>query len=362
MAPEAPYTIGGYLSEVVTISLPKAGDPRTDLLTHHRIDLRYRAGTLLELTAGLRNRLITGDSVPTPGFSRLTTDDGGFWDLSWNWADGKRTLGNSTLDRLYLNGHLAGWALRAGRHRINWGMTTLWNPNDLFNVYTIFDFDYPERPGTDGLLLSRAHGIANLWELAWGFGHSNDSRLAGRYLFNKWGYDIQLLAGHQQDEWVTGMGFSGSIVDTALRGEVSHFNRLETTGGLPPTTVATLEAMHHFSARLSPSLQADVLYHSRPQSGAVAIRLNQRLDARSMAFSRWSGYLNLDMELTPLNRLTCAIGSYDDGSRYFSVGDTLSLANNLDMLLLWQRFGGHSGSLFGDTRSNLLFARIRWNY
>ena len=39
---------------------------------------------------------------------------------------------------------------RIGRQRINWGTTTIWNPNDIFNAYNFLDFDYEERPGMDG--------------------------------------------------------------------------------------------------------------------------------------------------------------------------------------------------------------------
>ncbi|MCG8318265.1 MAG: hypothetical protein MI921_02070 [Cytophagales bacterium] len=40
-----------------------------------------------------------------------------------------------------------------GKHRINWGKSYVWNPNDVFNAYSFFDFDYEERRGTDALLI-----------------------------------------------------------------------------------------------------------------------------------------------------------------------------------------------------------------
>ena len=41
--------------------------------------------------------------------------------------------------------------LRIGRQRINWGVNLAWNPNDLFNAYSLIDFDYQERPGSDAI-------------------------------------------------------------------------------------------------------------------------------------------------------------------------------------------------------------------
>ena len=40
-----------------------------------------------------------------------------------------------------------GFIATAGRQRINWGQTFVWNVNDVFNAYSYFDFDYKERPG-----------------------------------------------------------------------------------------------------------------------------------------------------------------------------------------------------------------------
>ena len=41
--------------------------------------------------------------------------------------------------------------MRIGRQRINWGVNLAWNPNDLFNAYSLIDFDYQERSGVDAI-------------------------------------------------------------------------------------------------------------------------------------------------------------------------------------------------------------------
>ncbi len=82
-----------------------------------------------------------------------------------------------------------------GRQRINWGQTFVWNPNDIFNAYSYFDFDYIERPGSDAVRLQYFPSSSSVAEFAVKVDDENDITAAGLYRFNKWGYDIQFLAG-----------------------------------------------------------------------------------------------------------------------------------------------------------------------
>jgi hypothetical protein len=58
---------------------------------------------------------------------------------------------HSNIDRMHLSYINGPWEVHAGRQRVNWGRTFVWNPNDLFNNYAFLDFDYEERPGVDAL-------------------------------------------------------------------------------------------------------------------------------------------------------------------------------------------------------------------
>lgn len=70
-------------------------------------------------------------------------------------------------DRLYVDVSKKNTEVRIGRQRINWGMATWWNPNDLFNVYDFLDIDYLERPGTDALRIRQAVGEKAQAEIAY---------------------------------------------------------------------------------------------------------------------------------------------------------------------------------------------------
>ena len=52
------------------------------------------------------------------------------------------------------------------RQRINWGQTLVWNPNDIFNAYSYFDFDYIERPGSDAIRLQYYPDYSSAIEMA----------------------------------------------------------------------------------------------------------------------------------------------------------------------------------------------------
>ena len=73
---------------------------------------------------------------------------------------------NTTIDRVFLEYNKNDWEVRVGRQRINWGINLAWNPNDVFNAYSFFDFDYEERPGSDAIRIRKYTGIASSVELA----------------------------------------------------------------------------------------------------------------------------------------------------------------------------------------------------
>jgi hypothetical protein len=101
----------------------------------------------------------------------------------------------------------------AGRQRINWGQTFVWNPNDIFNTYSYFDFDYEEKPGSDAVRVQYFLNPTSAFELAAKLDRQNKATIAGLYRFNKLNYDIQFLSGiTDEQDFVAGAGWSGQIL------------------------------------------------------------------------------------------------------------------------------------------------------
>ena len=120
------------------------------------------------------------------------------------------------------------WELRIGRQRINWGVNLAWNPNDLFNAYSLIDFDYQERPGADALRFQYYTSDLSSIELAIQPGKKIDSSIiAGLWKFNKWKYDLQLLAGNYYTDLALGAGWAGNLRKSGLKGELTYFHPKE---------------------------------------------------------------------------------------------------------------------------------------
>jgi len=366
LEPGKPYSLGGYVEYLSPAVIPESGSTVWDHLIHQRFNFEVRWQNL-SFAAGMRNRMFWGDSLDLPHFEEQVTADPGYLDLSWNWVNEDDVLGNTTFDRLYLDLRVENLQLRAGRQRINWGMATLWNPNDLFNVYSMFDVDYEERPGTDAVLVSHYLGFASRAEVVWGFEEDwDETSLAGRYGFNAGGFDMQILGGKQKVDLMVGAGFSGSFLGTGFNGEVSCFNPyVDEWKGVEqePSTVSTLETDYSVAGKRNLTFKASVLHTSNPQEpGNALLYLNQPLTAKTISFTRWTGYGDMAFDITSLSRQTIGAAVYDDKSWFFTVSNGYSLADGWQLMLVWQHYDGPRKSLFGTDPADMIYGRIRWSF
>ena len=216
----------GYVKNLETFTF--IDDPDTIFLNnllHHRVNISCQAGNHFVFNGGIRNLFFTGDNVKySLNFSKLVSQDDGYYDLSMVWADKHSLVFITLIDRLNTTWKFKNGFLRAGRQRINWGINLVWNPNDIFNTYNFLDFDYEERPGSDALLFS--YGLKNQSNFDIAVSPSRSDSLwigAVKYTLNKWGYDFQFIGGNYKSDIVAGIGFAGNIKDAGWKGEVSYF-------------------------------------------------------------------------------------------------------------------------------------------
>lgn len=367
LEPEQDWDLNGYVKYMATATLPDGQSSGLDHLVHQRFNFEYRFSSDIRFNVGMRNRLLFGDTAETPGFGQLVGFDPGYMDLSTNWLDKNGVVGTTQFDRLYLTWQHDDWQLQTGRFRINWGMTTLWNPNDIFNSYSIYDFDYEERSGSDAVMLSRKLGFASSVDVV--YSPSQDSELdsyAGRYFFNRQGWDGQLLVGKSGLDHVIGAGFAGDIKGAGFRGELSWFDPVydDWKGeALESTSVASLEVDYSFGGKRNWMARAAVLHISNPRDPQNALLfLNLPLTARTLSFTNLSWYVDAGFDVSPLSRLIFSATYYDDGSFFVGANNTYSLSDDWQMLTVIQRFDGSSDSLFGQTASTLLYWQVRWSF
>ncbi|MFO8055529.1 MAG: hypothetical protein R6U19_10260, partial [Bacteroidales bacterium] len=165
----------------------------TDNLLHNRLNLAYYPGNQLYFVLEGRNRLLFGELVKLMNgagtsensYARMLNRDAGYFDLSESLLYGNGYIFHSMVDRLYVDYTFSNWHFRAGRQRINWGINMIWNPNDIFNTFNYFDFDYEERPGTDAVKAQYYTSPASSVEIIWQAGKDWDEMaVVGMYRFN----------------------------------------------------------------------------------------------------------------------------------------------------------------------------------
>ncbi len=363
---EKSWDLDGYLKYMVTYSIPDNQNNTLDHLIHNRINFEYRFSPSWRINVGMRNRAIWGDALDIAQYPELVALDSGYFDMSKNWQE-EGTIFNTQLDRLYISWQQGDWRGQLGRFRVNWSMNTIWNPNDIYNAYSIYDFDYEERAGTDAIMLSKTLDFASGIDLVLSPARKPEKNsISLRYFANKSGWDYQVIAGRASWDFVLGAGFATDIYEAGFRGELSWFDPIDSVSEgeqTERTLVGSLEADYSFGGTRSWLGRVAWLYISEPQQAQSALAyLNLPLDAKSLSFTKHTTYADVSFDLTALNRLTASVSYYDDGSFFSGLSSRYSLANDWQLLTVVQSFNGSKDSLFGETPAVLLFANIRYSF
>jgi hypothetical protein len=355
--------LNGYVTTMQSAMFDSLSGPVVyDNLIHNRLNFKGYINSHLTFAAEFRNRLFTGDMVRTnSSYSEMIGRDLGFADMSWNIINKSSFLLNTTIDRLWFDVNAGKAQLRIGRQRINWGQTLVWNPNDIFNAYSFFDFDYAERPGSDAVRLQYFPTYTSAVELAAKVNYDHAITAAGLYRFNKWGYDIQFLAGWvNSEDIVLGAGWSGSIGSYSLRGEGSWFEPVDEFLKTEGTLLLTAGADKIFQN--NSMAQVQVMYCNNPLS---LTDFNSfyigNLSSKDLAFSRFSAFGQFTWAATPLLNTSISAMWFPDLKGYFA-GPSVdySIAENLDFSLIWQHFTSIMAGT--KTRINLGFLRIKYSF
>ncbi|MCK5907490.1 MAG: hypothetical protein KAG37_07855, partial [Flavobacteriales bacterium] len=205
------FMMKGYVKGMSAMQSYTGGDMVIENTLHNRFDVDWYINDNFTFTAGLRNRVIVGNNVSLiPNYDDYVSRDLGYADLSWVWMSNNSSIGVSQLDRLNIDYSIGNLQITIGRQRINWGQTFVWNPNDLFNSYSYFDFDYEEKPGSDAVRIQYYVGDSGKIESSTSINSENKVTSALLYRFNTHGYDIQFLGGvFTESDYVVGGGWSG---------------------------------------------------------------------------------------------------------------------------------------------------------
>lgn len=361
----ARFHFQGYLKDLHTAAFtPDKGSLLTGNFLHNRLNFKYDFSESFSARLELRTRLFWGEQVRwTPGFAEQADYESGWMDLSWVAVDEPAVVLHTIADRLSLNWRIQHWDITLGRQRVNWGVTTAWNPNDLFNAYNFFDFDYEERPGSDALRVRYYTSGMSGFDLALSRGRDSASTIAALlYRFNRRGYDFQVLGGWYRDDVAMGVGWAGSIGDAGFKGEATwfqpHRSFWDTTG------VLSLTLGGDYSFEGGWYIGGSVLYTSGGSDEAEALEelATQQLSAKMLMPFKYSILGQVSKQITPLFTANLNL-IYCPGADAFIAFPVLtySVSDNWDVNVVAQSFFAPQDDKFKN-RGNVLLLRLRWGF
>ncbi len=337
-----------------------------DNLLHNRLNLKYYANDQLTIHAEIRNRIFWGDQVRfalLSGGDYLAGVDAGSDDY-FDWSAGQQNNTgyalHTTLDRFYAEWMKDNWEVRLGRQRVNWGISTIWNPNDIFNAYNFTDFDYEERPGSDALRIKRYLGFASSIEIAVKMAdYKEDFIGAAKANFHTGTYDWQVLAGVVEEHFVLGGGWAGNLGNASFKGEASLFSPLE-NDSLDNSLALTFGVDYTFENQLY--INGGVLYNSLGTTDTGGDLLSFELSARNLYPYKYSVLAQAGYPINPLlnSALIVVYSPVESHPLFLNPVLTYSLSQNWDLDLVGQFVFQKTDKYKSDIQAG--FIRIKWSF
>src|ERR1035438_6128912 len=250
---EKHVTLNGYIKDMQTIIIPDNNKNwMTDNLIHNRLNFKWNISRSFTFCLEERNRFYWGELVKSmPAYKDYISYDNGLVNMSWNIIHDTAYVLNTTIDRVWLDFIQPRFEITVGRQRINWSQTYVWNPNDIFNTYSYFDFDYEEKPGSDAVRFQYFTGPDSRFEIAVKSDKQQQVTAAALYKFNKWDWDFQALGGlFEQTDLVAGIGWAGQIAKGGFKGEATYFRPVRRFTDSTGVFLASLEYDYTFKNSL----------------------------------------------------------------------------------------------------------------
>ncbi len=350
------YVQGNPVRIAAELPEPIGDETWMEYRLQNRLNVRWNATSDLTFYWQMRTRMFAGDLVrDIPGYAEGIDHDGGLVDLSWLIFEQDDWLLHYIPDRLYAEWDTADWNIRLGRQRVNWGVNMITNPNDIFNIYSFYDFDYPERPGSDAIRLQRHLGFGSRLELAVSPARDLERSVAAAlYSFNTRGYDIQLISGYYRERFTAGAGWAGDFRGAGIKGETMFYADEDETN-----FIASASVDYMFDNSLF--MVAELLYNA--EGGRDQFQLMaEELTPDNPSFSRYQATSQLSYPIHPLVDGTLAAIYYPDEEAVF-VSPSLrwSVITDLDFQILGQFFAGSDDSAFANA-GNLITGQLKYSF
>ncbi|MGC8803175.1 MAG: hypothetical protein ACP5PS_05320 [Bacteroidales bacterium] len=338
--------LNGYLSSLQSAAFDQIDNAwQTSQLIHNRINVY---ATMLQdkikINASVRNRLSWSNQLNNSQLISATQPSQTGWiDASFDIAKGQSYQLNAEFDRFYITYENKNVTISAGRQRINWSQTFVWNPNDLFNAYSFYDIDYVERPGSDAIRLQYFPSEVSTAEAAIKIDRNRKITAGILYRFNTLGYDIQFLGGIlEENDYVAGVGWSGSLAGRiSLRGEISLIHPKAILKFSKLSTLVSVAADYTFPSSLT--LQGEYFFNQLAPNtlnqSTFLYYLTTTGNINTLSPAQHNVVAQASYPFTPLLNGNIAILMMPSiKGFYYAPSLVYSLTQNLDVSLFWQAF------------------------
>jgi hypothetical protein len=361
--PEKKFGIRGYLKDIHSFTFNRDfSELVSGNLLHNRLNAACKPFKGFTAALEMRNRLFWGEEMAqTPSFAAGLKYPGESEDLSITWVETENLLLYSNIDRLWVDYGANRWNVRLGRQRINWGIGTLWNPNDIFNTYNFLDFDYEERPASDAI--KGQYMLNDMSNLELAVARTADSVhnsiMAVKYFTNHWNYDFQFSGGLYLANPTLGAGWAGSIGNAGFKGESQYFFAKDS---LPGQLNLSLEGDYIFSKGWYLAGGGLLNTEGIDDPLDMASLSSFTLSPRQPMPTKWNLFTSLSKEITPLLMVNAGF-VYAPKTNLLMLLPSIqyNLATNLDVNLVGQSFFAEQNAVF-QAVMHRYYLRLKWSF
>lgn len=363
---EKNWTLNGYVKELASFNFSD-DSLVVDNLIHNRLNFKWYPNDNLDIKLEIRNRLFSGETVKSlPNYGQFVDVNNDYLDLSV-MSEGESWVAHSMIDRAYIEWHKNDWEVRVGRQRVNWGVNVVWNPNDIFNVYSFTDFDYEERPGSDAIKIKKYTGVASSLEIASNVAATFDEMvMAGMWNWNKKSYDYQVLLGKAGEDLVVGIGWAGNIKNAGFKGEFTYFNPYADESINESALVGSMAFDYSFESSLY--LNGSLLFNSAGSNDPSLLESLQlfsqdRLTVRNLSAFKYSVFTQASYPFTPLvsGGVAVIMNPGERNAMFINPSVSVSLRKNLDINLVSQLYYDKFSGPY-EAQAKVIFVRLKWSF
>ena len=362
------FTLGGYITYLpsyIEFENSNQDESQTNSLIHNRLNIRGYIKNNFSIGLEIRNRILFEEGA--------FNSDEGYFDLSHYFVNDPKFKIHSMIDRMWLKYQNEKIEISMGRQRVNWGINTIWNSNDLFNAYNFIDFDYIERPGSDVIRFQYSGDDLSSLDVVYKPSTlENSSVIAALYKINKIGYDFQFLLADYYNDIALGGGWAGNIKNAGFKGEITYF--IPDDSSIPNSTSLSTSIDYSFTNGLY--LLGSHLYNSNGFSDSSQFELGSItqnvLSPKNLMPSKNSYLIQASGYITPaINSSFTFLYGQGINLFFFSPNISYDINSSLDASIIAQFFYINNDSsiqphidyeINNVNRVNGYYARIKWSF